>query len=125
MFHDIGAQSIDRHDGQVGQQSADRITEGSHIGAEIGFGDQNNWRGAGVLGQREIALNARQIELLVRGGDDKHCVHIGGHQLNVVGGAGALALKNSFSFENACHAMVFVNENPIAGGGGFHTLTAT
>jgi hypothetical protein len=71
-----------------------------------------------VFGEHQIALEPRDVEILIAGRDDEERIHIGGNELKLSPGTGGAALEQALAGEEALDALVRrIEEQPVADSG--------
>ena len=84
--------AVERVDRRAGRQPrAQRVDGLLRIRAGVELAQQHHRLRAGVLGQRQIALDPRRVEVAVQSGQHQHIVDVGGDQLALVALAGRCA----------------------------------
>ena len=84
----VAAQGRDGQDLHAGSGTLHLGDHAVHIRAQIRLGEHHHRRGAAVVGDGEVALQAAEVEVLVQRHADQHRVDIGGHHLLLFGAAG-------------------------------------
>jgi hypothetical protein len=105
---------VDRLYQQAGRKPRGAAREiGRGIG-KIGLGQHHYRRHVGVAGEGQIALQARDIEVLVAGRHHEQRIDIGGDELHPTAFAGRPALEQAPALETAQRPMRAVEQQPVA-----------
>ena len=90
---------IQRLDEDPRRQRAGLRQIGVDIFGQVGLGDNNHRKGAGIVRDRHIALQPGNVEVAICRGDDEQRIDVRRNQLDFAGDSGSASLKQRLAFE--------------------------
>ena len=109
-----GIQRLDQHAGRQGRRGTHEFLDRPGL---IGLGDHDHGERAGIVCDRQVTLETRDVEVAIGGSHDEQRIDVGCNQLYVAGRAGRAPPKKTLPLQSAAHdRAVTIDENPVADG---------